>query len=147
MERFGQVAGQGYLTVQPGNPEQPPGLLPGTDQVQAAPVLGGRAGRAGQRPHPVASMKLTWSRSATSGTPSAARAASRSRNRSTVAMSISPATVTTTYPGPRWALMVSASLIAGHPPNGAPLNGPGWACRSRNAPRRPQLRVSATTPW
>ena len=52
MERFGQVAGQGYLTVQPGDTEQPPGLGLGTDHVKAHPAGRRQAGRGGQGPQP-----------------------------------------------------------------------------------------------
>jgi hypothetical protein len=51
-EHLGQVVSQGYLTVQPGDPEQPPGLGPGADHVQAGPVLGSFTGGASQCPQP-----------------------------------------------------------------------------------------------
>ena len=47
-----QGAGQRYLAVQSGQPEQLPGPGPGADYLQAGPVRGGTPGRADQRREP-----------------------------------------------------------------------------------------------
>src|SRR5690348_14822937 len=52
LERFDQGAGEPQGAVQAGQLEQPPGLRPGADHVQAGPAGGGAAGRAGQRAEP-----------------------------------------------------------------------------------------------
>src|SRR5438034_3748861 len=56
--RLGERAGQGYLAVQPGQAEQPPGLGPGADHMQAAAVRGGPLAAPARTPSPAASMKL-----------------------------------------------------------------------------------------
>ena len=64
-----------------------------------APCAAARLAALASTPSPDASMKVTRSRLTISGRPLAAGAASRSRSRGTVAMSISPATVTSMWPG------------------------------------------------
>ena len=61
-----------------------------------APRWAARLAALASTPSPAASMKVTRSRSTISGRPPAAAAASRSCSRGTVAISTSPATVTST---------------------------------------------------
>src|SRR5436305_1982518 len=118
-------------------------------------------------------MKLTRSRSATSGRPAAASVTSRSRNPAAEAKSTSPATVTSTYPGSCRTRIASSSsssgpwlaasiktAVSGHtaqppsvmippPPVGSHPRSRrrrGGLPRARSSVRRPSLAKAQTPP-
>jgi hypothetical protein len=119
LESLGQGSRQLDLAVEPGEAEQLAGLAAVADHLEAAPVRGGAPGRADDRAES-RGVHETDLIQVGDDMPAAVRQRVQALAQlATVAISISPATVTMAHPGSRRTRMVRPAFMTAHRPASA----------------------------